>query len=91
MVAQNTQTNLMYGAGQGTWVSLHFLAMHNTVKTPNKRKIGRALFFSYREFSLTRSFFKVQNEIAKTGLLNGFVGFIIFDYMQNISRLHPMT
>ena len=31
----------------------------NTVKTPNKRKIGRALFFSYREFSLTRSFSKV--------------------------------
>ena len=63
----------------------------NTVKTPNKRKIGRALFFSYREFSLTWSFSKVYNEIAKTGLLNGFVVFIIFDYMQNISRLHPMT
>ena len=63
----------------------------NTVKTPNKRKIGRALFFSYREFSLIGSFSNVQNEIAKTGLLNGFVVFIIFDYMQNISRLHPMT
>ena len=30
-----------------------------TVKTPYKRKIGRALFFSYREFSLTWSFSKV--------------------------------
>ena len=37
----------------------HFSTPENTVKTPNKRKIGRALFFSYREFSLTGSFSNV--------------------------------
>ena len=91
MCARVWWASLMFGYDDHCICWEFLLNIFSTVKTPNKRKIGRALFFSYREFSLTRSFSKVQNEIAKTGLLHGFVGFIIFDYMQNISRLHPMT
>ena len=40
MVAQNTLTNLMYGAGQGTWVSLHFLAMHNNRQHNKPQQMG---------------------------------------------------